>query len=808
MLRPPRHFWKQDWGAVLLALLISTVAWIATDHFARLERQWYDLMVAATPIAPSPDLVVVGIDDTSVAELGPWPWSRDLHARLIDTLSLAGARLVVLDVPTAGAEGEQALAQLQRISGAVTDDPELAAHPRLPGLLLQAQEVLDADAHLAASLAHSQHVLLAVTPTHPPGATEPVVPWPLAALGAAALGVGHDEWQPEADGRVRTLAPTLNVSGRHIPSLALWVLAQQQATSIGTLQVRPIRRELTLGATRLPLDHQGLLRPPLIDPLRAGIVHHSARDVLTGRISAKALAGKIVLIGPTSAALVPQLRLPDDSRAAPVSVLALATAAVLSGQLIAQPVWVDTLAWLLLGGVALHLVMLAPRLARVSSLAVSSLFGTALLVSAHVALTQTQTWLPLMLPLLALLGGHAALLAWQLGRQRWGTRQQAPITDLPSELSVMDDPFESALDQPQPPSAEPLTPSRRPRTAAANEPIAAAPPPPRTSPEPTTSTPRWPRLGQYQLDRELGHGAMGRVYLAHQLETSRVVVVKTLSLAQEFDGEALREARRRFLREAEAASRLKHPGIVRIHSSGEERGLAYLVMDWLRGHNLTQHIQSGTLLPLPEVLEIVARVAEALAHAHTQGVIHRDIKPSNVMIDPVRGDVTVTDFGIARIIDGRSTRTGMMLGSPLYMSPEQLMGRSVDGRSDLYSLGVLLFELLTGELPSRGDSIAELIKSVTSQKAPDVRTLRPNVPQAVAEVVALTLEKQPELRYRNGIDLATDLRLVAAALPESPGPGDIPVTHTPASVEDVAPAARTRWQEPDNGGVIVHNRSG
>ncbi|MEY8878664.1 MAG: CHASE2 domain-containing protein, partial [Leptothrix sp. (in: b-proteobacteria)] len=410
MHRLSRHFWKQDWGAVLLALLICTVAWAATDRFARLERQWYDLMVAATPVTPSPDLVVVGIDDASVAELGPWPWSRDLHARLIDTLSLAGARLVVLDVPTAGAEGEQALAQLQRISGAVTDDPELAAHPRLPGLLLQAQEVLDADAHLAASLAHSQHVLLAVTPTRPPAsatsaaAPEPVVPWPLAALGAAALGIGHDEWQPEADGRVRTLAPTLDVSGRHIASLALWVLAQQQATGIGTLQVRPIRRELTLGATRLPLDHQGLLRPPLIDPLRAGIVHHSARDVLAGRVPAKALAGKIVLIGPTSAALVPQLRLPDDSRAAPVSVLALATAAVLSGQLIAQPVWVDTLAWLLLCGVAVHLVMLAPRLARVSSLAVSSLFGTALLVCAHVALTQTQTWLTLMLPLLALLG--------------------------------------------------------------------------------------------------------------------------------------------------------------------------------------------------------------------------------------------------------------------------------------------------------------------------------------------------------------------------------------------------------------------
>lgn len=815
MLRLSRHFWKQDWGAVLLALLLCCGAWATTDHFARLERWWYDLMVAATPVTPAPDLVVVGIDDTSLAELGAWPWSRDLHARLIDTLHLAGARLVVLDVPTSGAEGEQALAQLQRISGAVTDDPELAAHPRLPGLLLQAQEVLDADAHLAASLAHNRHVLLAVTPTYPPASAtatppaEPIVAWPLASLGAAALGIGHDEWQPAPDGRVRALAPTLDLSGRRIPSLVLWVLAQQQSASISTLQVRPLRRELTLGATRLPLDQQGLLRPPLIDPLRAGIVHHSARDVLAGRVPAKALAGKIVLIGPTSTALVNQLRLPDDSRAAPVSVLALATAAVLAGQLIAQPVWADALAWLLLCGVALYLVMLAPRLARVSSLAISSLFGTALLVSAHVALTQAQTWLTLMLPLLALLSGHTTLLAWQLGRQHWNARHPAPITDLPSELSVSDDPFESILDEPA--SAEPLTPARRLRTPAANEPMTTAPPPPRTTAEPATPappTPRWPRLGQYQLDRELGHGAMGRVYLAHQLETSRVVVIKTLSLAQEFDGEALREARRRFLREAEAASRLQHPGIVRIHGSGEERGLAYLVMDWLRGHNLTQHIQSGTLLPLPEVLEIVARVAEALAHAHTQGVIHRDIKPSNVMIDPIRGDVTITDFGIARIIDGRSTRTGMMLGSPLYMSPEQLMGRSVDGRSDLYSLGVLLFELLTGELPSRGDSIAELIKSVTSQKAPDVRTLRPSLPQAVAEVVALALEKQPELRYRNGIDLATDLRLVAAALPESSGPGDIPTPRPPASVEDVAPAARTRWQEPDNGGVIVHNRSG
>lgn len=849
MLRLTRHFWKQDWGAVLLALLVCCAAWTASDRFARLERFWYDLMVAATPATPVPNVVVLGIDEPSIAELGPWPWSRDLHAHLIDLLTVAGARLVVLDVPTAGAESEEALAQLQRIAGTVASDPELSAHPRLPGLLMQAQQVLDADAHLAASLMQSNRVLLSVTPVRVVGQapSEPVIQWPLTALEAAALGIGHDEWQPDDDGLLRRFSPELDLGGRHIPSLALWVLAQQQGSAMNTRQMRPLRRELTLGPSVLPLDRDGQLRPPLTKALLGRITQYSARDVLSGRVPAKALAGRIVLIGPTAPGLTPLQRLSDGTEVTPVSLLAMVTATVLAGQLIAQPIWVDALAWLLFCGVAIYLITLAPRLTGVSGLAISSLLGTALLVCSHIALTQTQTWLNLMLPLMALLSGQLALLAWQVARQRWIRRHQVPLTELPSELSIGDDPFLStpapaSVSAPAPLDSAPLPrvaanepisslrratttapPAARPaqRSAAPVAPVAAVaapdPAPPMPPPAPvsasgtpgtSTQTPRWPRLGRYQLDRELGHGSMGRVYLAHELQTSKVVVIKALSLAQEFEGEALTEARRRFRREVEAASRLQHPGIVRIHGSGEERGLAYLVMDWLRGHNLTQHTQNGTLLPIPEVLETVARVADALAHAHSQGVIHRDIKPSNVMIDPIRSDVTLTDFGIARIIDGRSTRTGMMLGSPLYMSPEQLLGRQVDGRSDLYSLGVLMFQLLTAELPIRGDSIAELIKSVTSQEAPDVRTLRPDVPQSVAEVLALMLEKQPELRYRNGQELAADLRLVAAKLPERPRKQGGAAPRPSASVEDVASDARAYPPQADSTEVIVHNRSG
>jgi eukaryotic-like serine/threonine-protein kinase len=171
-----------------------------------------------------------------------------------------------------------------------------------------------------------------------------------------------------------------------------------------------------------------------------------------------------------------------------------------------------------------------------------------------------------------------------------------------------------------------------------------------------------------------------------------------------------------------------------------------------------------TLLPVSSVIAIGARVADALAHAHDHGVVHRDIKPANVMIDPAHDQVKVTDFGVARLLDASRTRTGLVLGSPSYMSPEQLAGRALDGRSDLYSLGVVLFQLLTARLPCAGSSMAELLAAVANQPALDARMLRPGLPDALADVVTILLEKRPELRYADGHSLASDLRLVAARM--------------------------------------------
>ncbi len=306
------------------------------------------------------------------------------------------------------------------------------------------------------------------------------------------------------------------------------------------------------------------------------------------------------------------------------------------------------------------------------------------------------------------------------------------------------------------------------------------------------------RLGRYQIERLLGRGAMGAVVLGRHTDTGRLAAIKTLSLSDEFSGAALNEARQRFLREVDAARRLQHPDIVAVYDAGEDDGLAYIAMEYIAGHDLLRHTQAGQWLPLPLVVHIGRRVASALAHAHRQGVVHRDIKPANVMIDLAAGVVKVTDFGIARITDACRTRTGMLLGTPTYMSPEQLSGQRVDGRADLYSLGVTLFQLLTGALPHRAEAMARLMYCIVNEVAPDVRTLRPEVPPALARVLAQALAQSPEARHADGLQLAAALDAVAALWPGHPLTlsDDAPAASTP---EVDAFAATVTLSRPDPG---------
>ena len=266
------------------------------------------------------------------------------------------------------------------------------------------------------------------------------------------------------------------------------------------------------------------------------------------------------------------------------------------------------------------------------------------------------------------------------------------------------------------------------------------------------------RLGRYVIEKRIGKGAMGAVYLARDPRINRAIALKAIPIEKEFEDEELKEARLRFYREAESAGRLTHPNIITVFDAGEEKGLAYIAMEYVPGIPLRSYTDPKKLLAPKRALELAAMTAEALDYAHNQGVIHRDIKPANLIYIPKEGQLKISDFGVARITDNNRTKTGIVLGTPMYMSPEQLGAENLTGLSDLFSLGVTLYELLVGEVPFRATNIAVLMTKITSEDPAPVSSRRAGIPPSVDAVLAKALAKNPGHRFSCGAEMAIALR--------------------------------------------------
>jgi len=267
-----------------------------------------------------------------------------------------------------------------------------------------------------------------------------------------------------------------------------------------------------------------------------------------------------------------------------------------------------------------------------------------------------------------------------------------------------------------------------------------------------------PMLGRYIIESQLGKGAMGTVYLGRDSKIGRKVAIKTLPFNQEFEGRDLEEVKWRFYREAEASGRLDHNNIITIYDVGEEHDLAYIAMDYAPGSSMDKFIQTEELLPINEIIQIGQKIAQALGYAHRKSVVHRDVKPANVIYDHDSGALKITDFGIASLIDDNKTRTGTLLGTPSYMSPEQATGEKVDGRTDIYSLGVSLYQLLTGQLPFVADSLGNLMYQITNTRQQDIITIRRELTACLSWVINKAMEKDPNERFQTGDEMADALR--------------------------------------------------
>ncbi|MEY4752373.1 MAG: hypothetical protein RJA44_48, partial [Pseudomonadota bacterium] len=272
------------------------------------------------------------------------------------------------------------------------------------------------------------------------------------------------------------------------------------------------------------------------------------------------------------------------------------------------------------------------------------------------------------------------------------------------------------------------------------------------------------QVGRYQVIDKLGRGGMATVYKAHDPGIDRPIALKFLhaSLCED------EEYRDRFLREARAAGGLSHPHIVTVHDVGEIEGRPYMAMELVDGVPLSDLMTRGALLPITDVLEMGVQLAGALDYAHAHGVVHRDIKPGNILKLRHGNTIKVTDFGIAHVAEpgGPQTRVGDVLGTPQYMSPEQASGGVIDGRSDLFSVGIVLYQLLTGSRPFEGESMIAVALKITREEPAPLTKLRPELPASVRRIIERCLAKAPERRYQSGRELAEALAKVLAELKE------------------------------------------
>lgn len=315
------------------------------------------------------------------------------------------------------------------------------------------------------------------------------------------------------------------------------------------------------------------------------------------------------------------------------------------------------------------------------------------------------------------------------------------------------------------------------RTAALQRTVASE----TQEPEPAVTAPATPRadttvflrngqtppeaLGRYKIVKEVGRGAMGVVYLGKDPTIQRFVAIKTMRLDELDNMEEVKQFRERFFREAESTGRLSHPNIVTLYDAGEQEGLAFIAMEYLEGVPLSHYCQKSGLLPAKQALQIIGTVADALDYAHSQGVVHRDIKPANIMIMKNR-IVKVMDFGIAKLASSSKTQASMILGTPRYMSPEQAIGKSVDGRSDVFSLGIVLFELLTGEKPFDAENMPALVMRIMKAPHPPLNKYRRDLPTRVQAILDRALQKDIVNRYRHAADMAHDLRELSQVMPK------------------------------------------
>jgi eukaryotic-like serine/threonine-protein kinase len=843
-------------GAVASLLVLATFQMNWADG---LEGKLYDVRAAMRAAGKSSDqVVVVGIDDDSIREIGRYPWPRNYIAEMVDQLTESGAKVIGLDILFSDAELNPGLGKVRELATTYEEKAaQAAATPvsreqagarratvatsiEVADVLKKAAAELDNDEKLAGSIAFSERVVLPMyfelgANIGKSGAAMPepveknfvanlkadpemtsakgfVAPYANFAAGAKAIGTINVT--PDADGVQRAIPLVVNYEGRLFPSFPLAVLRANYGLESNDFRLSA--GELLIGNVHVPVDTHGRM---LVDYIkRENTTGYRFSDVRNKKenIPADAFTGKIVLIGVAATGSGDLHTTPIGTNIPGVLIHANVIQGILNQSFIIRPTWAGNAELAVLVLFALFVSLAIPHLSAGKSAIIAAILLVATVGAGFYLFTASGYWLKIVYPCLMLVAGYTVVVSKRylyqekrtevlegesaetnkmlgLSFQGQGMLDMAfeKFRKVPVDDSMKDTLYNLALDferkrqlnkavsvyehiMTADKNFKDVSSKAQKLKAMGETMIYGGGIGKKTGAADSTvmvgggiGDLAKPQLGRYEILKELGKGAMGIVYLGKDPKINREVAIKTLRFEDEFDPEDQKAMKERFFREAESAGRLVHPNIVTIYDAGDDGDISYIAMELLHGTDLKDFNQKGKLLPTNEVLEIIAKVADALDYAHSQGVVHRDIKPANIM-RLTDGRIKVADFGIARIASQSKTATGTVMGTPSYMAPEQLAGKKVDGRADLFSLGVTLYELLTGDKPFTGESVATLMFRIANEAHPQISTARSDLPSGVQSIIDRALQKNPDLRYASGGEFARDLR---ALLTKAAGAG-------------------------------------
>ena len=621
--------------------------------------------------------------------------------------------------------------------------------------------------------------------------------WPIAnriiepyhELSTKAGALGHINLMDDNDGIVRNMPLLITYQDRKFASFAFQVARKYSGERLNDIKFGS--DGIALRHMRIPTEKNHRM---LIDysGQKANIERISFVDVINGKVDLNQFRNKVVLLGVTAEGFSQHFNTPIKSNVAGIEIEANAVENIINGKYVSRPAWVFFLEISALLYFGFFILFVIPKVTPRIGALILGIFLSTWIGAGFILFVTNGIWLKLLTPVILSIAGLAFA-----NRRRNMAEKQDENVELNKSLGLalqgqgmLDMAFEKFLKCPIEDKAVQqllynlaLDFERKRMTNKAlsvyrhilkagsfkdvNDRVKKLIPLENTMAMSVAAAKKEttfllqngatkPTLGRYEILQELGQGAMGIVYLGKDPSINREVAVKTVNYA-DIAVDELSDVKARFFREAEAAGKLSHPNIVTIYDMGEDHDMAYIAMELLKGKELTHYCQKGNLLPFKRVLKIIIAVADALGYAHSQEVVHRDIKPANIILMD-DDQVKVADFGIARVISSSKTQTGVIFGTPNYMSPEQVAGKKVDGRSDLFSLGVVFYEMLTGARPFKGDSLTALLYAVSNTEYTPLSELEPKTPSCCVEVVERLLVKGVSKRYKSASLVIKDVQ--------------------------------------------------